>query len=178
MGRTVFIDGYNVIGRTAHLRSLQQHSLQHARDGLITMLAARYGPQAQQLVIVFDGDGPHETHEVRQRIAIIFTAAHETADDCIVRHAQTAHARGEAPVICTDDQAIRQALGGLTPQVSHQGAQVLGQALLRAPKERERLYKHRQHVLQEFARDAEPDDAPAAPRRGNARRAPKRPRQP
>ncbi len=175
MVRFVLVDGYNVIRRTSALARAERISLQHGRDALLTQLAARYGRTEHHIIVVFDGDGTAETHDTHMSVRVIFTPAHESADDCIVRMAHGARQRGDQVVICTDDGAIRAALGGLAPQVTHHGGRALGEQLGAAPRLLEKQHRHRAFVRDQLARDADAD-APTTPRNGNPRRSPKRPR--
>lgn len=121
MAHRILIDGYNVIRRKPELKDQEKISMQHGREALLTLLAARYVGRPEGITVVFDGAGTYETHEQRGAIMVVFSAAGETADACIVRLAQVAQARGEQVTTCTDDQEIRQTLGGLAPPRTHSG---------------------------------------------------------
>lgn len=173
MAHRILIDGYNVIRRKPELKDQEKISMQHGREALLTLLAARYVGRPEGITVVFDGAGTYETHEQRGAIMVVFSAAGETADACIVRLAQVAQARGEQVTTCTDDQEIRQTLGGLAPHVRTQGALALASDLLAPPRLLAKRKQHHDHVRRSFDRDADPDDRPH-PRKGNPRRPPKR----
>lgn len=156
----VIIDGYNVIRRTPAFANAERISLEHGRAALLTMLAARYRPQADHIMVVFDGAGDCETRSTHLGITTLFSATGCTADECIIRLASAAEATGQAVCIATDDQGIRAALGGMAPSAQTQGGAELGQHLVAPPRLLAKQYRHRTAIKRILATDSD-DDAPA-----------------
>jgi predicted RNA-binding protein with PIN domain len=164
----VLIDGYNVIRRSPQLAREERRSLQHGRDALITLLAARYGTRAVEIVVVFDGADLRETRSAHLGISIVYSAAGCTADACILRLAAEAQARGQRVTVATDDAGIRLALGSIVPSATHQSAARTSQDLYAADRTRTKQYRHRAAIRQILAAD-EDDDPPHASRRRKGR---------
>lgn len=173
----ILIDGYNVIRRSPQLAQAEKRSLQHGRDALITLLAARYGGRAAAIVVVFDGAEPREMRTAQLGISVVYSAAGCTADTCIVRLACEAEAKGQRVTVATDDAGIRTALGGLAPTAQPQSVAHVNRAIYAADPIREKQYRHRAAIKQILTADenAEPYD-PHRPKRGNPRKAPRRKR--
>ncbi len=169
----VLVDGYNVIRRSPQLAPMERRSLQHGRDALVTLLAARYAARTVDLVVVFDGAEPGETRTAHLGISIVFSAAGCTADDCIVRLTCEAEARGQRVTVATDDAGLRAVLGGIAPATGHQSAAHLNQQIHAPDRYREKGYQHRTAIKRILAEDAEPPD-PKARQSGNPRRAPRK----
>ncbi len=173
-GRLVLVDGYNVIRRSDALARAERRSLQNGRDALITQLGARYGHSPHQIVIVFDGAGSCETRERRYGLTVIFTPDGVTADECIVRLAEEARARGQPVTVATDDQGIRATLGGLLPDVQPQSATELDRQIRSAPRLIEKQHRHRAAIRRILDEQDDPDSDRSRPKRGNPRRAPRK----
>jgi predicted RNA-binding protein with PIN domain len=169
----VLVDGYNVIRRSPQLASAERRSLQHGRDALVTMLAARYAARTVDLTVVFDGADVRESRTVHLGISIVYSATGCTADECIVRLAAEAEARGQRVTVATDDEGIRAALGGLAPKTTHQSATALNQHLHAPDRYRQKGYQHRTAMKRILAEDEEPPD-PKVRQSGNPRRAPRK----
>jgi predicted RNA-binding protein with PIN domain len=163
----VLIDGYNVIRRAPQLAREERKSLQHGRDALITLLAARYGTRAAEIVVVFDGADVRETRTAHLSISIVYSAAGCTADACILRLAAEAQARGQRVTVATDDAGIRVALGSIVPSATHQSVAHTSQDLYAADRTRTKQYRHRAAIKQILADDD--DDPPPASRRRKGR---------
>lgn len=166
----VIIDGYNVIRRTPAFANAERISLEHGRAALLTMLAARYRPLADHIIVVFDGAGACETRTTHLGIAQIFSATGCSADECIVRLASAAEAAGQCVCIATDDQGIRVALGGLAPSAQTQGGAELGKLLVAPPRLLEKQYRHRTTIKRILAAESDED----APNPRDARRSPRK----
>ena len=169
----VLVDGYNVIRRSAQLVQVERRSLQHGRDALVTLLAARYAARTVDLTVVFDGAEERETRTVHMGISIVYSAAGCTADDCIVRRVREAEARGQRVTVATDDNGIRAALGNTLPTTQHQSAKQLNQQLHAPDRYRQKQFQHRTAIQHILAKDAEPPD-PNVRKSGNSRRAPRK----
>jgi predicted RNA-binding protein with PIN domain len=116
MGQYILVDGYNVIRRNPQFRAALAHSLESARQLLITQLAHRYRHTPYQVTVVFDGSGKHEQHLYERRIHIIYSQHGENADQVIARLAREARAAGHEVQLFSDDSEVRQAVirqGGL-----------------------------------------------------------------
>jgi predicted RNA-binding protein with PIN domain len=174
-GALVLIDGYNVIRRDPALSRAERVLLDNGRRALIAQLAARYGPRAHRIIVVFDGAGPTETRVTQHGMTVLFTAAGQIADARIIELAREARARGERVHIASDDRAIRSALDDASAGVTHHSSADLGQHLRSAPRLLEKQRRHRAFVRQQLARDADPD-AERSDRHGNPHRTSKRKR--
>jgi predicted RNA-binding protein with PIN domain len=165
----VLVDGYNIIRRSPSLAKQEHVSLEHGRRALITLLAARAAARRNiEIVAVFDGDAPRETRESHLGIAIVFSAQGVTADECLMRLAQAAEARGQRVTVATDDAGLRVALGGVAPATSHQSASALHQELHAADRVREKQFRHRTAIRALLDADGEPRP-PHHRRRGSKR---------
>ncbi len=164
----ILVDGYNVIRRSPSLAKQERVSLEHGRRALITLLAARAARRNIEIVVVFDGDAPRETRASHLGIAIVFSAHGVTADECLLRLAHAAEARGQRVTVTTDDDGLRAALGAATPAVTHQSADALHQELHAADRVREKQFRHRAAIKALL----DPDREPPPPR--HRRRGPKR----
>jgi predicted RNA-binding protein with PIN domain len=169
----VLVDGYNVIRRSEQLRRAEARSLQHGRDALVTLLAARYAARTAELVVVFDGADARETRTAHLGISIVYSAAGCTADDCIVRLAREAEACGQRVTVATDDDGLRAALGTLAPKTGHQRATELNAQLHAPDRYQAKAHRHRAVIKAQLAADAEPPD-PRTRQSGNPRRAPRK----
>ena len=168
----VLIDGYNVIRRSPPLALAEAKSLEHGRNAFIKMLAARHSARAGDMTVVFDGAERTETRSMACGIRIVFSAQGCTADDCIVRLAAEAHARGQQVTVATDDAGIHAALAKALPTTHTTSAKTLGQDLYAPDRTRAKQYRHRQAIQAKMAADQDPADH-AHPKSGNPRRAPR-----
>jgi predicted RNA-binding protein with PIN domain len=143
--KLILVDGYNVIKNTDAFLAVQRQSLSAARDALVKQLVNRYRHTPHQVVVVFDGQGTHETQEHVQRVRLIFTCAGETADSVISRLAREATQQGKTVVVASNDWEVResvQAAGGQAGRSPDLTAQ-----LNRAPRLLQQRAQHRQEVL-------------------------------
>lgn len=83
----LIVDGYNIIGAWPDLMELSEHSLEDARDELISRLADYQGFSGMEIIVVFDahqvpglGKNYHQL-----RLDVRYTKEKETADECIER---------------------------------------------------------------------------------------------
>lgn len=82
----LLVDGYNIIFAWENLKALAQHSLEEAREKLISILSNYQGAKGIELIIVFDAHlvkGNRGKFEKRGSTNIIFTKEAETADTYI-----------------------------------------------------------------------------------------------
>ncbi|HEX9037150.1 MAG TPA: NYN domain-containing protein [Ktedonobacterales bacterium] len=169
--RTVFVDGYNVIRATPALTTLFHRDIGAAREALLRQVVAQHRHTPHRVVVVFDGDGPSESHQPIagfSRGQVTYSRAGETADNVIVRmSAAVCDAGGEALVVSNDfgvrDGAERQGA---------RSARVAGPA--GAPRLIRQRFTHQQAVRRELEQDGEDAEARAATRRkGNPRQSPR-----
>lgn len=85
MEQILIVDGYNVIGAWEQLKERKKHSLEDARDELLSMLAEYQGYTGMKVIVVFDAYNVKGAgKQLKQyRIDICFTKEKETADEMI-----------------------------------------------------------------------------------------------
>ncbi len=108
--RQIIIDGYNVIRADPRLQSLEQVSLQTARDVLVRTLASSPRLSNDRILVVFDGRGGtrrHIHHHRVGRIDTMYSAHGQTADDVIVAQASVL-ARSGRVVVVSNDVEVRE----------------------------------------------------------------------
>ncbi len=164
MGRTVLVDGYNVIRRDPALARLERISLERARDTLLACINGSLQFRHDEVTVVFDGANSQEAGVWgarsfrRGRVRVVFSPPGESADAVLQRMAAGAP-RGT--LVVTDDREIRDSVAragvgstNLTPRVPPRPP---------APRANGTSIK-------------EDDYAPdrAAPKKGNGRRAPRK----
>jgi predicted RNA-binding protein with PIN domain len=173
--RIILIDGYNVTRNTRGLQPEDGVALATARENLLAMVRAKFRGTPHRVSVVFDGDGEREVTYAIKGLAggqCIFTQRGMSADEVIVRLHDMAVAGGLPVAICTNDIEIRDktATGG----TSHVSVAQTTQALNAPDKYTAKRMKHAAYVR----RQSEPldDEPPSHSRKGNPRRAPKKPR--
>ena len=108
--RQIIIDGYNVIRADPRLQSLEQVSLQTARDVLVRTLASSPRLSNDRILVVFDGRGGTRRHIHSRRMGRIdtmYSAQGQTADDVIVEQAGVL-ARSGRVVVVSNDVEVRE----------------------------------------------------------------------
>jgi uncharacterized protein len=103
--RQIIIDGYNVIRADPRLQSLEQVSLQTARDVLVRTLASSPRLSNDRILVVFDGRGGTRGHIHSHRVGRIdtmYSARGQTADDVIVEQAGVLAQTGRVVVVSND----------------------------------------------------------------------------
>ena len=160
--RTVLVDGYNVIKRDPVLVSIERRGLQAAREALLARLLSSYDLRTCDVVVVFDGQGPAETTEGWGKVRIIYSRSGQTADEVIAR--LSAAARDPSQVVAiSDDRSVRDS-------VTRVGGQAAGSADRRQPRAGDKERPDGQ------GKDDEGQQR-GREKKGNPRRAPRRPRQ-
>lgn len=156
MKRIVLVDGYNIIKRDPILSGLERRGLQVAREALFSRLLSSYDLRGNEITVVFDGQGPRETTDRWGVLKIIYSRSGESADAVIARLAAACKDPSQM-VGLSDDRAVRQS-------VTQAGGQAAGSADRRPPR---------------MADKQKPDDDEprTKEKKGNPRRAKKRPRQ-
>jgi predicted RNA-binding protein with PIN domain len=167
MGRTVLVDGYNVIRRDPALARLEHVSLERARDTLLSCINSSPQFRRDDVTVVFDGANSLEAGVTgsrsfrRGRIRVMFSPPGESADAVLQRLAAGAP-RGT--LVVTDDREIRDSVSragvsstNLTPRATPRPA---------APS------RPRPAGTWVKEDDLLPDRAP--PKKGNGRRAPRK----
>ena len=156
MKRTVLVDGYNIIKRDPTLSRLERLGLQVAREALFSRLLSSYDLRGNEITVVFDGQGPRETTDRWGVLKIIYSRSGETADAVIARLAAACKDPSQM-VGLSDDRAVRQS-------VTQAGGLAAGSADRRPPRVTDK-------------QNTEDDEPRGKEKKGNPRRAKKRPRQ-
>jgi predicted RNA-binding protein with PIN domain len=167
MGRTVLVDGYNVIRRDPTLARLEGVSLERARDTLLSCINSSPQFRHDEVTVVFDGTNSREAGVTgsrafrRGRVRVLFSPPGETADTVIARLATQAAA---GALVVTDDREIRAAVDrrgvtttNLTPRATPRPHA--------APRPR---------ATGEWVKEDDLRPERAAPKKGNGRRAPRK----
>ena len=165
--RHIIVDGYNVIRADPRLQSLEHISLERAREVLVQTLASSPRLANDQVTVVFDGARGTRRHVQSQRtgrVALLYSAQGQSADDVIVNQARVMTRQGRV-VVVSNDVEVRE-------RCRAAGCDVCGSEYLlalmpgRAPRGPD---------------DADEDDAGhtlSTVKRGNPRRPPRRARRP
>jgi len=110
MGRTVLVDGYNVIRRDPALARLERVSLELARDTLLACINSSPQFRHDEVTVVFDGTNSPDAGVSaartfrRGRVRVLFSPPGETADAVLQRLATGAP---QGTLVVTDDREIR-----------------------------------------------------------------------
>lgn len=101
----LLVDGYNIIGAWAELRSLKDKDLPAARDRLVEMMADYQAFTGYRVIIVFDA---HYVKGIEKKyhnykIEIIFTKENESADERIEKLAIELNNRKTQIHVATSD---------------------------------------------------------------------------
>lgn len=156
MKRTVLVDGYNIIKRDAILSGLERRGLQVAREALFSRLLSSYDLRGNEITVVFDGQGERETMDRWGVLKIIYSRSGETADAVIARLAAVSKDPSQM-VVLSDDRAVRQS-------VTQAGGVAAGSADRRQPRMADK-------------QKTDDDEPHSQGKKGNPRRAKRRPRQ-
>lgn len=172
---TILIDGYNVSRNMHGSRPEDGVAFATARENLLKQVRAKFHHTPHRVIVVFDGNGDRETCESLKGLPggqCIFTPRGVKADDVIAELAEAHGAAGEDVVVCTNDLEVRKntAIHGAT----HVPVAALTQRLNAPDRYTEKRLKHSAFVRKQF--DGDEDEPPSRPRKGNPRRAPKKPR--
>lgn len=171
--RCIVVDGYNVIRNVAALAIADKRSLAAGREALLAQVMARYRHTPHRVLVVFDGDGASERAEpLRCGVGsqVIFSATGESADAVILRTVARERALGWDVVVVSDDRDVRH--GSAIHGAGGTGSDEMAQRLNAAPRHLERRARHHAFVRSQWER--EDGDQRDRPRKGNARRAPRR----
>ncbi len=156
MKRTVLVDGYNIIKRDPILSGLERRGLQVAREALFSRLLSSYDLRGNEITVVFDGQGERETMDRWGALKIIYSRSGESADAVIARLAAVCKDPSQM-VVLSDDRAVRQS-------VTQVGGVAAGSADRRQPRMADK-------------QKTDDDEPNSREKKGNPRRAKKRPRQ-
>jgi uncharacterized protein len=101
----LLVDGYNMIGAWAPLRTLKDKDLPAARDRLVEMLADYQAFTGYRVIIVFDAHYVQGTEKKYRnfKIEIIYTKENETADERIEKLAIQLNNRKTQIHVATSD---------------------------------------------------------------------------
>ena len=111
----LLVDGYNMIGHWPELRKLRDDNLEDARDRLIELLAEYKAQKGWDVKLVFDAHfapGVKQTYN-QHNLAVIYTAAKETADECIERLTHELRGRHTEIFVATSDMTEQNVVFGL-----------------------------------------------------------------
>jgi predicted RNA-binding protein with PIN domain len=164
MGRTVLVDGYNVIRRDPALARLEAISLERARDTLLTALNQSPQFRHDEVTVVFDGANSAEAGVWgartfrRGRVRVVFSPPGESADSVLARLAAQAP-RGT--LVVTDDREVR----GAVSRSGVDSANMTRRAQPQAPRPR---------ANNTWIKEDDLEPQRAAPKKGNGRRAPRK----
>jgi len=155
------LDGYNVIRRSPELASRERESLQAGREALCRLLAEAARASGDRFTVVFDGAQRGGTGSSGAGVQIVFSSARETADRVLARMA-----RSHGGAVVSNDREVLQA-------ASRAGAIAVSTDQFLA-----RLFAHRARgeAEREIREKDEEDERPAASKKGNPRRLPKKAR--
>lgn len=126
MPSTYYVDGYNVLHKSAELRPLARQDLESARDGLVDKIAVFCALSANKVFLVFDGRG-QERHARPEKVAgapglsMVYTASGITADAYIEREVYKCTSRLSV-VVVSNDRGLRDLcrnMGSLTMEADH-----------------------------------------------------------
>lgn len=173
MGRTILVDGYNVIKRAPSFQAARAQSLAAARTQLLTLLINRYRHTPHHVTVVFDGDELREQVSYERRIRIIYSRHGETADRVIERLAIEARATSGEVEIYSDDIEVQQAVisqGGTAQTTGY-----LERQMHAAPRDIERRARYRMAMRRRYGLDSQvfsedEDEPPRAPGKKKKRR--------
>jgi hypothetical protein len=152
------VDGYNVIRRSPDLASHEGESLDAGREALCRLLAAVARASGDRFTVVFDGAQGGGTGSGEAGVQIVFSSARETADRVLARMA-----RSHGGAVVSNDREVLQA-ASRAGAIAVRADQFLARLAARRASEREILEKD------------EDDERPAASKKGNPRRLPRKAR--
>jgi hypothetical protein len=155
------VDGYNVIRRSPDLASHEGESLEAGREALCRLLAAVARASGDRFTVVFDGAQGGGTGSGGAGVRIVFSSARETADRVLARMA-----RSHGGAVVSNDREVLQA------------ASRAGAIAVRADQFLARLAARRASggTEREILEKDEDDERPAASKKGNPRRLPRKAR--
>jgi len=175
--RVILVDGYNVIRHAPELLAAERRSLASGREALLAQIRAAYQSATHHVIVVFDGDGPAETHSALAGLArgqVIYTTRSVTADAVIVRLTGEERLRADEVVVVTRDADLRRHAGNYGAASAR--PEELRAKFHNAPRDVAHRARHRAAMRSAWDNDADGDDERPAPdrRRGNPRKAPRR----
>ena len=111
---TVVLDGYNVIHAVPELARQLDHSLEAAREALVTLCReyrARRG-DIERLYVIFDGNQAYaygQQQADRDRVTVLFTRRQEEADERILELIRAAGGRNRFLIVSNDTYVFNNA---------------------------------------------------------------------
>ena len=160
--RLVLVDGYNLIKNDPSLSAIESRSLEAGRRALISRLMTTFDLHTNDITVVFDGADiplPMPASERHGSVQVVFSRGGETADTVILRLV-AATPPGRQIVLLSDDRELRSAVLG-------RGGVVGGAADRAQPRRR---------YQETTDKDADRDMPRPRDKKGNPRRAKRRPR--
>ena len=112
-----YIDGYNVVHKSAILKPLVEQDLEAARDGLVEKVAQFCTATGHRATIVFDGRSGHRPNftpdtKTVPGLDILFSPSNLTADAVIERRVYKSDDRLNV-VVVSNDRGVRDLCRGL-----------------------------------------------------------------
>ena len=117
----IVVDGYNVIYADDALRQIALKDMERARRELLLRIETYLAGKSLRVTVVFDGRGEMTDTQavVPDKLQVIFSDRHRTADDWIVSMLATAESPRSYLVVSSDRMHIR-------PAVSELGCRSIG----------------------------------------------------
>ena len=177
---TILIDGYNVSRNMPGMRPEDGVAFATARENLLAQVKSKFRGTPYRVVVVFDGAGEREVCTAIRGLArgqCVFTQRGVSADDVIGRLAREAKAAGEDVLVCTNDLEIQRntaAYGATRASVAEMTQRLNAPDKYTAKRLRHSAFVR--HQLEGDGEDGEDAEPRTHPRKGNPRRAPKKPR--
>ena len=110
MGNIYYIDGYNIIHHSSHLRPIAVNNFEGARDALIEQVSMFCSTAHHHAKIVFDGRGRRSDSSIPFRAAagleVVYSPGHQNADSYIERAVYNAPKRADL-VVVSGDRGLR-----------------------------------------------------------------------
>jgi len=107
-GKTLLVDGYNVIRRDPAWNALFERDLEQARQALLVYCAEwkRRNANVSDVIVVFDGDATGTNEGFRPGIRAVYTSRGEDADSRILKILGRRHGR-DCVVVSDDGEVAR-----------------------------------------------------------------------
>lgn len=103
-GKTLYVDGYNILENWKSLKEARDASLEEAREKLIDLLQEYMSYSGWKVVLVFDAYNLRgmENIETRGKLTVVYTKERETADSYIERIVANYEGKDEIIVATSD----------------------------------------------------------------------------
>jgi predicted RNA-binding protein with PIN domain len=111
----ILVDGYSLLHNWPELAPDASRHSARAREELVHILTRYHDATGEPVTVFFDGAGARRgagKNEADGPVEVLFSRAGQTADQVIERAAHRFLARGAEVLAVTDDQAVRDMVGG------------------------------------------------------------------